>query len=104
MNPAFFSPLGHGRAAGRIKVCLCSVCTLGLCFCVEEKDHNSFPGLKMDFTILRDSDGCRAPAAIMSEPQTVIQPFMHSHRHCGQCQAEPEPAAQGPGRSPELPL
>lgn len=48
MNPAFFSPLGHGRTEGRIKVCLCSVCTLGLCFCVEEKDHTSFPGLKMD--------------------------------------------------------
>lgn len=46
MNPLLFPELSHGRTAGGIKVCLFWVCTQSLCFCVEEEDYTSFPGLE----------------------------------------------------------
>lgn len=46
MNPFLFHQLSHGRTVGSIKVSLVLVCSLSLCFCIEEKDHTSFPELK----------------------------------------------------------
>lgn len=46
MNPLLFPQLSHGRTVGSIKVSLVLVCSLSLCFCIEEKDHTSFPELK----------------------------------------------------------
>lgn len=46
--------------------------------------------------------GTGDPAAVTGKPQSVTQPFTHSHGHCNQCQAEPKICS--PGMSTVTPL